>query len=414
MRRPSVVREAIGLQEEPGNDMSKAEDRKWDPFAEDTARDQIERYDELRRRCPVAHSDALGWSVFRHEDVMRVLEDPATFSNAVSAHLSVPNGMDPPVHTEYRRVIEPYFAPERMEAIEPRCRAIAAELIAALPTRGEIEVMSQLAEDFALRAQCAFLGWPVELHAPLREWVRKNHAATRSRDRAAMAAVAMEFDSHIREVLEARRGALNEAPADVASQLLTEAVRGRGLTDEEIVSILRNWTVGELATISASIGILVHYLVRHSDVLALLQRNPAKITAAIDEILRIDAPLMTSRRLTTKSVALGGRKIDAGERITLMWASADRDESVFGDPDEFRLDRDPRLNLLYGAGIHVCPGAPLARLELRVFVEELLREADRLSMSAHADPVRAVYPASGFASLPIVISKRSVGHKRLI
>jgi cytochrome P450 len=267
--------------------------------------------------------------------------------------------------------------------------------------------MSQLAEDFALRAQCAFLGWPVELHAPLREWVRKNHAATRSRDRAAMAAVAMEFDSHIREVLEARRRALSESPADVASQLLKEAVRGRGLSDEEIVSILRNWTVGELATISASIGILVHYLVQHSDVLALLQRNAAKITAVIDEILRIDAPLMTSRRLTTKSVALGGRKIEEGERITLMWASADRDENVFGDPDEFRLDRDPRLNLLYGAGIHVCPGAPLARLELRVFVEELLRGVDRLSMSAHTDPVRAIYPASGFASLPIVISKRS-------
>lgn len=377
----------------------------WDPLTSDTRQTQIERYDELRQRCPLAHSEALGWSVFRHDDVMRVLEDPETFSNAVSAHLSVPNGMDPPDHTAYRAIIEPYFAPERMEAIEPRCRAVAAELIERLPPSGEIEVMSQLAENFALQAQCAFLGWPVELHAPLREWVRKNHAATRSRNRAAMAAVAMEFDSHIREVLAARRHAPSAAPADVASQLLKESVRGRELSDEEIVSILRNWTVGELATISASIGILMHYLARHPALMERLRENRSKLPAAIDEILRIDAPLMTSRRLVKRSVKVGGRSLEPGERVTLMWASANRDENVFGDPDELDLDRDPKLNLLYGAGIHVCPGAPLARLELRVFVEELLDRVDRLSLSADEQPIRAQYPASGFASLPIAITK---------
>lgn len=387
--------------------MSESDDLEWDPLSPDTSKDQIKRYDDLRRRCPVAHSDALGWSLFRHDDIMRVLEDPVTFSNAVSAHRSVPNGMDPPEHTEYRRVIEPYFAPERMEAIEPRCRAIAAELIERLPASGEVEVMSQLAEDFALKAQCAFLGWPAELHAPLRAWVRKNHAATRSRDRAAMAAVAMEFDSHIREVLASRRTSPSTAPNDVASQLLKEAVREQVLSDEEIVSILRNWTVGELATISASIGILLHYLARHPALQERLRDDPAQLTAAIDEILRIDAPLMTSRRLANTPVRLGGQSIEASERVTVMWASANRDEHVFGDPDEFRLDRDARLNLLYGAGIHVCPGAPLARLELRVFVEELLNKVDRVSVSPDKQPVRALYPAAGFASLPMMISKHA-------
>src|SRR5688500_1225959 len=236
----------------------------WNPFSADASDQQVRRYDELRQRCPVAHSEALGWSLFRHADVMRALMDPATFSNAVSAHLSVPNGMDAPEHTEYRRIIEPYFSDARMQAIEPRCRAIAAELIARLPARGEIEIMSQVAEDFALQAQCAFLGWPAELHAPLRSWVRKNHEAIRSRDRTAMAAVAMQFDSHIRQVLSERRTASNALPDDIASQLLTEQVRGRNLSDEEIVSILRNWTVGELATIAASVGILVHFLAEHT------------------------------------------------------------------------------------------------------------------------------------------------------
>jgi cytochrome P450 len=379
----------------------------WNPFSADASDQQVRRYDELRKRCPVAHSEALGWSLFRHDDVMRALMDPATFSNAVSAHLSVPNGMDAPEHTEYRRIIEPYFSDARMQAIEPRCRAIAAELLARLPANGEIEIMSQLAEDFALQAQCAFLGWPAELHAPLRSWVRKNHEAIRSRDRAAMAAVAVLFDSHIRQVLSERRSASNALPDDIASQLLTEQVRGRNLSDEEIVSILRNWTVGELATIAASVGILVHFLAEHTDLQSQLRHDATLVPAAVDEILRIEAPLMTSRRITAAPVKLGDRSLGKGERITLMWASANRDEQVFDDPQAFRLDRDPSLNLLYGAGIHVCPGAPLARLELRVFVEELLARVDRLSTIPDKEPVRAVYPASGFASLWIALVKKS-------
>ena len=90
-----------------------------------------------------------------------------------------------------------------------------------------------------------------------------------------------------------------------------------------------------------------------------LRQDPSLLRVAIDEILRIHAPLIANRRVATGAVEIGGREIGAGERITLIWASANRDEGVFGDPDEFRLDRDPAENLLYGAGIHVCPGAPL-------------------------------------------------------
>jgi cytochrome P450 len=98
---------------------------------------------------------------------------------------------------------------------------------------------------------------------------------------------------------------------------------------------------------------------------------------------------------------MGGQQLDAGQRLTLLWASTNRDEAVFGDPDEFRLDRDPELNLLYGVGIHVCPGAPLARLELRVLTEELLRGTRRIEPAEEEDAVRAFYPGSGFAQLPL-------------
>jgi cytochrome P450 len=372
----------------------------WDAQSEQAIRDQIANYDSLRRRCPVAHSKLLHWSLFRHADVLRALAEPEVFSNEVSTHVSVPNGMDPPVHTGYRRIIDPYFSAQRMHALEPACRRIAADLLDALPAGQAVEVMETLAEPFALRAQAAFLDWPAELHEPLREWVRANHAATRSRDPAANAAVALAFDRHIRAVLESRRRGEGSGD-DVASRLMRERIEGRKLTEAEIVSILRNWTVGELATIAASIGILVYFLAQRPDVIQRLRTDAREIPAAVDEILRIHPPLIASRRKTRCPVTVAGQQLGAGERVTLLWASANRDERVFGDPDEFRTDRDPDLNLLYGKGLHVCPGAPLARLELRVFVEELLKRGFEPQLARAPAPVEAVYPGSGFATLHV-------------
>ena len=258
----------------------------------------------------------------------------------------------------------------------------------------------RFAEDFALRVQSAYFGWSPELHEPLRAWTKRNREATVTRDLAAMAAVAGEFDGYISGLMETRRTAL-DAPADLTTRLLSERVEGELLSDDEIVSILRNWTVGELGTIAASAGIIAQYLAAHLDVQNRLRADPTLLPAAIDEILRINAPLVSNRRVTTTSVQIGGQHLRAGERLTILWASANRDEAVFGDPDELRLDRDPTLNLLYGAGIHVCPGAQLARLELRVLAEELLTGTQRLELVSNYGPVRAVFPGGGFATLPL-------------
>lgn len=377
----------------------------WDPRSDAVLKDQIAAYDDMRDRCPVAHSAYLNWSFFKHQDVMRALREHEIFSNAVSSRPVVPNGMDPPLHTSYRQIIDPYFNAQRMEAFEPVCRKIAVDLVENLPCAGEIEFISAFAEDFALQVQAAFLGWPSELHEPLRQWTRKNHEATLARDKAAMERVAYEFDAYIRALLEERRNAGPNAPDDITTSLLRERIGDRLLDDEEIISILRNWTVGELSTISASVGILAQYLAARPDLQQQLRQQPSLLPAAIDEILRIHAPLIANRRITTEAVEAGGHTLPAGTRITLMWASANRDEAVFGDPDEFRLDRDPALNLLYGAGIHVCPGAPLARLELRIITEELLRRNKRIELVPEREPVKAVYPASGFSSLPLRIQR---------
>ncbi len=377
----------------------------WDPRSEAVLKDQLATYDDMRRRCPVATSRYGYTSLFRHADVMHVLMDHETYSNAVSRFPSVPNGMDPPEHTAYRRLIEPYFEPQQMEAFAPVCREVAVRLVQALPEQADVELMADFAQIFALQIQCAWLGWPVELHEPLRLWTLKNQAATLARDEAAMSAVALEFDGYIKDLLTARRNAGSAAPDDVTTRLLRDQALGRPLTDDEIVSILRNWTVGELGTIAASIGILVHYLAGHAALQQQLREQPALLPAAIDEILRIHAPLVMNRRVTTREVTLGERTLAAGTRLALIWASANRDEAVFGDPEEFRLDREPQLNLLYGAGIHVCPGAPLARLELRVVMEELLGRTRRIALLADQQPVKAFFPASGFSSLPLHIEK---------
>ena len=381
--------------------MSAAKPTDWNPASQDVLDDQIAAYDAMRIRCQVAHSDYLWWSLFRHADVMRVLQDHETFSNASSNHLSIPNAMDAPEHTGFRNIIEPYFAPEHMTAFEPVCQAVAEALVSDLPRGEDFELMEGFAQPFALRIQCSFMGWPASLHEPLRQWIGENHNATRARDRSAMARIAVEFDGHIKQQLALRRDADDQAPDDVTNRLLHERIHGRPLSDEEIVSIVRNWTVGELGTIAASIGILVHYLATHSELQARLRQHPDQLPAAIDEILRLHAPLIANRRITTCPVDIGGRKIDAGERLTLIWASANRDESVFGDPDTFDPQRNSAHNLLYGAGVHVCPGAPLARLELRLLMQALLASTRAITLASQKPPERASFPSSGFASLQV-------------
>lgn len=383
--------------------MEKTQRIEWDPRSPEVLSDQIAAYDEMRGRCPVAHSPYGNWTVFRHEDVVQILEDHATYSNAVSHHVSVPNGMDPPEHTKYRQIVDRYYTPERMAAFEPACREITRELVAALPRDGEVELMARFAEPFANRVQCAFMGWPERLHEPLRQWTRKNHEATLAMDREAMSAVALEFDGYIREQLDERRAAGAAAPDDATAALLRETVDGRRLTDEEIVSIVRNWTVGELGTIAASVGIMAEFLATHPHVQAQLREEPCDLERASDEILRINAPLIANRRRTTRSVTIAGQEIPAGEKVMVLWASANRDESVFGNPDEFRLDRYPSHNLLYGTGIHYCPGAPLARLELRLVLEELFAGTTAIEPAEGARAVRAQYPGSGYSSLPLRI-----------
>lgn len=234
--------------------------------------------------------------------------------------------------------------------------------------------------------------------------MQRSQEATLARDRKALSEAAAEFEAIIDNLLETRRQAQSKPSQDITSQLMHEKVYGRPLSNEEIASILRNWTAGEIGTISAAVGILAAFLAEHPDLQSQLRLNKSLLPYAIDEILRIHGPLVTNRRITKCPVDIGGKRIGAGERISINWVSANRDEKVFQDSEVFRFNRDVSKNLLYGAGIHVCPGAPLASLEMRVFMEELLTSTSKITLDSEA-PSLAVYPSSGFSKLPLCLEE---------
>ena len=377
----------------------------WDSRSEEVQANQTASYDEMRSRCPVAHDDYLGYSVFRHQDVWQVLHHPEQYSNRVSTrHIAVPSGLDAPEHTAFRAINDQYFTSERMAAFEPICRSVIRDLVSALPHGEVVEIADRFAKDYAVRIQNAFMGWPAELEHPLNEWIEKNRRATLAQDSEEMAKIALEFDGYIRTLLQARR---EKPTGDVTDELLNNVVHlpegDRCMSEEELVSLIRNWTVGELSTISASVGIVVKFLAEHSEEQHRLRQNPQEIAAAVEEIMRLNDPLVSNRRKTLVPVELGGKIIEAGERITLNWVSANRDEDVFDDALNYHPERDQSKNLVYGAGIHICPGAPLARLELRLLIEELLAACFAIR-PGNADDYfdYAVYPVAGYSRLLVI------------
>jgi cytochrome P450 len=371
----------------------------WEPLSEPVLADQRAAYDRMRAACPVAES-ARGVTLFGHADVVAAAADPATFSSAASAHRMVPNSLDPPEHTAFRAIIDPFFTPERMAALEPRVRRIAHEIVGALPRGATVDAVTDIGYPFAVRAQADWLGWQ-GIEDELLAWMAENHAATRSKDRSRTAAVAAAFDEIVLAQVRRRRQLRSAAPKDPTTELLEVTVNGELLPDADIVSILRNWTAGDLGSIAAALGVVVHFLAAHAELQERLRAGQGNLAAAIDEMLRIDDPFLVNRRVTTAATRIAGFVLEPGTRIYLNWTSANRDERVFGDPDAYRPEEHAPQNLVYGTGIHACPGRPLATLELVVAVQTLLVMTARLELAADAEPVRETYPLGGWRRVPV-------------
>lgn len=366
-------------------------------------RDLREYTDELRPEHRMVRNSLGEWVLLRHADVVAAALDPATFSSAVSGHLHVPNGLDADDHRAARETLDRYFEADALASFEPAVRRIVRELVAAAPRGATVDAVRELGARFAVRAQSAWLGWPAELEPHLVAWMERNHAATRSGDRSLTAAVASDFDALIRSVLEPRRG--DDAPDDVTTALMRDRVGGRPFTDDEIVSVLRNWTGGDLGSIALCVGVVVAYLAANPHVQDRLRAgvDDAELDAAIDEMLRIDDPFVSNRRRTTCPVHIAGADVPRGVVVKLHWTSANRDAEVFGDPDVFDPDANAPRNLVYGIGPHVCPGRPLATIELRIAVQELLAATTSITFAPDELPEREVAPVGGYHRVPVVL-----------
>jgi molybdenum cofactor synthesis domain-containing protein len=359
------------------------------------------RYDRMRG-LPLAEDD-LGRPVLcRHADVVAAANDPVTYSSHVSRFLQVPNGLDGPEHRAAREILDPFFEPERVAALEPTVANVARELVEAIPYGSAVDAVGDLGARFAVRAQSAWLGWPTSLEPELLRWMDDNHAATRSADPDRTRAVAQRFDAIVSRLVELRRGA--DAPDDVTAELVhLRDAAGTPLPDETLVSVLRNWTGGDLGSMALAAGVVVHWLATHPELQARLREaTDTDVDASLDEILRIDDPFVANRRLVTTDVTVSGCPVPHGRHVVLNWTSANRDPAVFGDPDRFDPERNGAANLVYGTGPHSCPGRPLATLELRVLVRALLARGE---LSEAAEPAeRERPPLGGFSRVPVVLT----------
>lgn len=366
--------------------------------------DQRARYDAMRRRCPVAHEDGT-WVVLRHAEVVAAATDPEVFSSNVTVRRAIPNSLDGAEHAAYRAVVDRFFTPERVAREEVQCREHAVAIVDALPRDVTVKTIGGIGVPYAVRSQSAWLGWPPDLEEELVAWMRDNQDATRSGDRDRTRAVAERFDGIISSLLDARR----DAPvSDVTGELMRETVEGRPLTQDEIVSILRNWTAGDLGSLATSVGVLVHFLAStpavQRQVRALVEAgDPAALEAAVEEILRIDDPFVSNRRVATRDVDLGGERIPDGGRLLLNWTAANRDPDVFGNPDRYDPEGNAQANLVFGIGPHVCPGRGLTLMELRVVIEELVGRTQWIEKATDRPAVRETPPVGGWSRVPVVL-----------
>lgn len=367
--------------------------------------DQRSRHDALRESYPVAREDNR-WVVLRHAEVVAAATDPGTFSSNVTTRRAIPNSLDGLEHAAYRGVVDRYLTDERVAVEEGQCRRHAAAIIDVLPRGVTVKTIASIGIPYAVRSQSAWLGWPRDLEDTLVAWIGDNHAATRSGSRERMREVAERFDHIIRQLLDERRG---RPAADVTGELLEDSVDGRPLADEEIVSILRNWTAGDLASLATSVGVIVHFLAARPQIQQEMRTlveagDVAELTAAVEEILRIDDPFVSNRRVTTRTTELGNATIAGGDSVLLNWTAANRDPRVFGDPDRFAPSRNAAANLVFGIGPHVCPGRALTLMELRVLLEELLGRTARIGLATDRPAVRETPPVGGWARVPIVLT----------
>ncbi|MCT9929759.1 cytochrome P450 [Planotetraspora sp. A-T 1434] len=397
----------------------------FDPWNPEFVAHPYDVYRELRDNAPVSFFEPTGqWLIARHADVNALLRDRRlgrsylhvasheAFGREPEPEFQEPfwrvirAGMldvEPPVHTRLRRLVSKAFTPRMVESLRPRVRKIATELAEGLAERGGGDLLAEVAEPLPVTVIAEMLGVPEADRHLLRPWsadicgmyelnpsLDVQHTAVRA---------ASEFGDYLRELARARR---DQPGDDLISALAQVADEGDRLTEDELIGtcvLLLN--AGHEATVNVT-GNGWWSLFRNPAELDRLRADPGLLPTAVEELLRWDTPLQMFERWVLEDIEVGGVTIPKGVEIALLFGSANRDPEVFPDPDRLDVGRADNPHISFGAGIHFCLGAPLARVELAESFGALLKAAPAMELAE--EPVwKPGYIIRGLESLKVTV-----------
>jgi cytochrome P450 len=373
---------------------------------------------ELRRDCPVYWNpmpDDVGfWSILKYRDVFDVSLDQKTFSSAQSGAIlrthkpeeyEVTKGllinMDPPGHTKSRRLVSLGFSAKVIRNLERHVREITTDIIDEVAPRGACDFVDRISAELPLQVIVEMVGVPKEDRRKVLDWTNRMIAfddpeyGGGSPEKGMMAAA--ELFMYANELAEERQ---KNPRDDVASLLMRAEVEGERLSRADFSSFFMLLLVAGNETTRNLISGGMLALIEHPDQRARLMADQALLPTAIEEMLRWVSPVNVFRRTATRDTEIRGQKIREGEKVVLFYASANRDEDVFRQPDTFDITRTPNDHLAFGIGPHFCLGANLARLEIRVMFEELLRRLPDIELAGPPERLRS-YFINGVKRMPV-------------
>jgi cytochrome P450 len=334
----------------------------------------------LRREEPVSwQAEPRGrgfWAVTRYHDILAVLKTPAVFSSwRGGALLEDPPpeflaklrenmlNRDPPDHTKLRKLVNHVFSPKRIGALEEKIATHARALVERVSDRGACDFATDVAGEMPLYVICEILGIPEADRQHLYALTGRMLSSSLTDRQAALAdgmAAAAELRAYAADLERERRARPTD---DLASDLLRAEIDGRRLTEGEFQAFFMLLFNSGSDTTRSLLCFGLRLLFEHPADLARLRAEPTLLPSAIEEMLRLDPPVIQFRRTATRDTELAGTPIKEGDKVVVFFPSANRDETVFPDPDRFDITRSPNHHLSFGHGTHFCLGAPLARLE---------------------------------------------------
>ena len=372
-------------------------------------------WDELRGRCPVAHSDRYGgtWLPVRHDDVAAIAYDTEHFtSRSVVASevrpgpddppapvgLAPPITSDPPFHAMARRLLLPAFSAKRIAQLEPFTRELCEGLLYAVADKAEFDAAVDYAQHIPLRVIVRMLGFPQEDADIFRRFIRM---VLEDVDATAEERQAQQEEGELEAYMDARIAEhVAEPQDDLTSFLLDAELDGNKLDPDHVRGTMVLLMIAGIDTTWSAIGASLWHLAQHPGDRKRLASEPELIDTAVEELLRAYAPV-TMARLVGEDFEFQGCPMKEGDWVLLPFPAANRDPDVFPDADKVRLDRAENRHAAFGLGVHRCLGSHLARMELRVALQEWMRRYPEFEL---ADPAGVTWSAGqvrGPRSVPV-------------